>query len=219
MSVQANLDMKSLVADYLFANTVKFLYNRFRKNVSVASLIGVFAPPKLVEEFQRRTSGSERTVEDEVVAYAITVSFTFLPLEADQWLQTLDLSSLPWGASIRDIYLRSAQSNNRMAIEVSHVPSVKFAEKSSDVSPTIRTFRAPAKTVMRRLYDGEVEVNAVRPGGCHRFPVGESVCIQHLGTPETSDPAVRSAEFRSTNYRGAQQERSESVTLPDEGEP
>ena len=219
MSVQANLDMKSLTADYLFANTAKYLYNKFRKNMSVSGLIYVFPPEKLVQEYQQRNSGIERTVEDQVVAYAIIVSFTFLPLKvADLWLCSLDLSCLPWGSSIRSIYLRNVRSNNRMTIEVAHVPDVKIAAQSSDFSPAIRTFEVPPKTTMRRLYDGKVEVNAVRQGGCHRFPDDGTICIQHFGTLKPGDPAVRSPEFRSTNYCGTQQERPGSVTLSDEGD-
>lgn len=98
-------NLKYLTAKYLFSNTPMYLYQHYRRNVSLQNLAIKNKPETLAEEFKRITSKETKSLEETVTAYSILMSFTFLDYgKAFELLNSLAVSKLEWGTELKDIY-------------------------------------------------------------------------------------------------------------------
>jgi len=135
MGLTEQIDLKPLIATYLFANTPMYLYRHFRRNASLKELAENNPPQRLVNEYKRRTSKKTKATKDIVIAYCILIAITFLEYQqALAVFDTINLSGLDWGSDIKDIYMSKIKiaSVTRLVVK----PQISPVEQTKSDSST-----------------------------------------------------------------------------------
>jgi hypothetical protein len=102
------MDLSPLYELYMYANTPLFMYRRFREVAAVERLAKDQSAHDLVAAWNMYACKQERTVEDEVRAYAALVALSFVEdyQAVTTALAAAHMGVLRWDMDIKDAVLR-----------------------------------------------------------------------------------------------------------------
>lgn len=120
MELGNQINLKPLIESYLIANTPLQLYRLLRGSTDLQVLARNNSIELLLEEYNRHASKKKKSIEDAVIAYSVLIAITFLePKQALAAFDTLHLSRLDWGDTIKSIFEATSQTTNIFVQQVS----------------------------------------------------------------------------------------------------
>lgn len=130
------LDIQELIETYLLTNSPDQLYKSFIESDIPKELAENESIDVLVEEYRRRTTLREKSVDDVVISYAIIFAGTQMGTDrAMEYFNQLDLDSLSWGKWVVERYLQERRitiysAANGLAMIVKQHTGMKQAKNS-----------------------------------------------------------------------------------------
>lgn len=117
---------------FLFANTPRYLYKKFRSDISVREIANEYTPDELAHFVQEIDQSENRNIQDVVKAYIFVVALTFQnPSGVFENLESIRIENLKWVGDLIRIWDSQRSGTSQIEINMAHSPEV-----NSSVSAT-----------------------------------------------------------------------------------
>jgi hypothetical protein len=145
MTTDQQLDYRTLIRDYMVANTPFYLYSHFRRDSSVRTLARETDTGRLVAQVSQLISGGIEDIQDLVSVYASVIALTFKPYsQVREFFSGLDEPEVQWLNDIRRIYLISALPETTYDVPI---PQGRVKGETAPSSATMTALQASGKVV------------------------------------------------------------------------